>query len=328
MATTYPGGRSLILQALQLGKVPKSSLEICLSSISSSTIKQYDVGLKLWWQFCRNKNIQVFETSTPLVLEFLTFHFNQGASYGSLNCYRSAIAQIAGPEISNDPRLKRFFKGVYSLRPNQPRYEMTWDPGIVLKYIRSLPVDDLDLKTLTQKTAVLIALATGHRVQTLSSIEIGNITANDDSVTIRIPKRIKTSGPRQPQPFFILPFFREDQKICVASAILAYLDKTKELRNDTLKYFFITIKKPHRTASTSSISRWIKDILNKSGIDTSIFKAHSTRHAATSTAARLGVSFDVIRRSAGWTERSKTFAKFYQRPLCNNDNFAISVLSS
>nr|CAI5838801.1 unnamed protein product [Callosobruchus analis] len=37
---------------------------------------------------------------------------------------------------------------------------------------------------------------------------------------------------------------------------------------------------------------------------------------------------DVIRLAAGWTDRSKTFANFYQRPLLKKSNFAEAVLNS
>lgn len=321
MEGPFPGGRSLVLQALQLREVPNSSIKICMSSITNSTMKQYNVGLKLWWTFCQSKKISV-----PLLLEFLTFHFERGASYGSLNCYRSAVAQLASPELANDYRLKRFFKGVYGLRPNTPRYDTTWDPSIVLSYVKNLP-QSINLETLTHKLAILLALTTGQRVQTLANIQIENIIKTQDNLLIKIPKRIKTSGPNKCQPLLTLPFFKQDPRICVASTILQYLDRTKDLRNDSLNNLFITLKKPYRNASSQSISRWVKHMLDKSGIDISLFKAHSTRHAATSAAARNGVSFDAIRLSAGWSEKSKTFANFYQRPLSTNQSFAQTILS-
>ncbi|KAJ8980421.1 hypothetical protein NQ317_018813 [Molorchus minor] len=63
-------------------------------------------------------------------------------------------------------------------------------------------------------------------------------------------------------------------------------------------------------------------MLNRSGLDTSRFTAHSTRHASTSAAARKGVSYDTIRLAAGWTRRSSTFANFYDRPIIEDNDFA------
>ncbi|KAH9635903.1 hypothetical protein HF086_002463 [Spodoptera exigua] len=58
--------------------------------------------------------------------------------------------------------------------------------------------------------------------------------------------------------------------------------------------------------------------LNEAGIDTSVFTAHSTRHASTSAASRAGLGIDLIRRTAGWSGTSSTFAKFYNRPITEN----------
>lgn len=59
------------------------------------------------------------------------------------------------------------------------------------------------------------------------------------------------------------------------------------------------------------ISRWIKEILPKSGVHTSIFTSHGVRHASTSA----GLNIDLIKNTAGWTQSLEVFATFYNRPL-------------
>ena len=59
--------------------------------------------------------------------------------------------------------------------------------------------------------------------------------------------------------------------------------------------------KPHAKVRTAPISRWIKEVLKLSGIDTSVFKAHSTRAASVSRAATLGVSVSYILKRAHWS---------------------------
>ncbi|CAH1986735.1 unnamed protein product [Acanthoscelides obtectus] len=61
------------------------------------------------------------------------------------------------------------------LRPPLPKYNNTWDPGIVLNYIKNSYSTNPTLEQLTLKTAMLLALATGQRVQTLASMEVCNI---------------------------------------------------------------------------------------------------------------------------------------------------------
>lgn len=88
----------------------------------------------------------------------------------------------------------------------------------------------------------------------------------------------------------------------------------------------LTYKKPHKPASSQSISRWIKQLLAESGVDVEKFSAHSTRHASTSTALAAGLSVDVIRKTAGWTSTSTAFARFYNRPIESEGVFAKTVM--
>lgn len=93
-----------------------------------------------------------------------------------------------------------------------------------------------------------------------------------------------------------------------------YMEKTKAFLPER-PALFLTLKKPIHNASSQTISRWIKLTLSEGGIDISIFTSHSTRHAGSSAAFRAGVNIDEIRKSAGWSQNSSTFAKFYNRPL-------------
>lgn len=69
-----------------------------------------------------------------------------------------------------------------------------------------------------------------------------------------------------------------------------------------------------------------KKVLENSGIDVTKFKGYSTRHSAVSAASRQGVNIETIRSAAGWTARSNTFSKFYDRPILDKCVFAKSIL--
>ena len=58
-----------------------------------------------------------------------------------------------------------------------------------------------------------------------------------------------------------------------------------------------------------------------------MFSAYSTRHASTSAPKRNGVNIDLIRKTAGWTSSSQTFANFYDCRLQEDrGKFAKAVL--
>lgn len=109
------------------------------------------------------------------VISFLTECFNDNASYGSLNTYRSAISLISSDKIGEDTIISRFMKGIFRCKPTKPKYNYTWDVSIVSSYLSKLnPLDSLNLQELTEKTVALLALTTAHRAQTLTSIKINN----------------------------------------------------------------------------------------------------------------------------------------------------------
>lgn len=311
-------------------EVPEEALEVLIASLTESSITQYGSGFKLWWEFCTKKNLNCFETNADNVLQFLALLFHSGMSYSSLNTVRSAVALVAAPDIGQDYQIKRFFRGVFKLRPSKPRYRVTWDPCTVLSHLRTYPPNEqLDIKRLTYKLITLMALVTAHRVQTFSLIEVQDIRNLGDKIEIKIPARVKTSSPNNLQPMLLLPFCREDPQLCVASTLCHYVEKTEEARRSRgIDKLLITFKRPYKAATTQSLSRWIRSVLEESGIDTSIFTAHSTRHAATSAAARRGVSIEIIRNTAGWTSSSQVFANFYNRPLASSEGFGDAILAN
>lgn len=308
--------------------IPPPALEITISSLSESSLKNYDVALKKWWSFCNQTSIDLYNPSIREIILFLSDQYEKGLSYSSINCIRSAISLIVSVDCAEDSRVKRFFKGISNLRPSRPKYDQTWDPKIILDFYNDKAEDkDLSLKDLSKKLIVLLALTTGHRMQTLSLINITNLRRSETQLEIHIPDRIKTSRRGSTQPLLILPFY-SNRKLCVATTLISYLDMTLNLRGSIDK-LFISFKKPFKAVCAQTLSRWIKDVLSEAGVDTTKFSAHSTRHASTSAAKRAGVDIELIRKTAGWSKNSKTFARFYNRDVAvDSRQFALSILDS
>lgn len=283
----------------------------------------------MWWDFCNANKYNVFNSSINQILEFLQNLLDtKSCKYGTFNSHRSALSLILPGNIADDQVLKRYLKGIANLRPSAPRYNFTWDTEPLLTYLKSLfPLDTLSLQSLSAKLATLLLLSTGHRIQTIHSIILDNIITTPSGFTILITNKIKTSSIKSKQPCLNIPYFRENNSLCVASVLEFYINKTKNLRKSDQVKLFITTRHPFSAASKETISRWIKQTMFNAGINTSIFKPHSTRHASTSKAFLKGISLDVIRQTAGWSESSDTFARFYNRPVINNEQFAKTVIS-
>lgn len=212
------------------------------------------------------------------------------------------------------------------MRPTTSKFSSVWDVAVGLDFLSSKqPTESLSIEEMTRKVVMLLALSTASRAQTIASIEVKNIKRSEKRMEIIITKLLKTSRPGKKQPVLIIPKFNQKPELCVASYIEKYLDKTREYRGKEESLFLAT-KKPFKGVCAQTISKWIKKSLQESGIDTSIFSAHSTRHAATSAAHEKGISLKLIRKTADWSEVSRMFARVYQQPIrLQNPEFAEKV---
>ena len=126
------------------------------------------------------------------------------------------------------------------------------------------------------------------------------------------------------EPIKHLPY-PADLHLCVTNTLCSYLEKTKSRRGSEL--LFISFQKPYKAVSGDTIQRWIKVVIEKAGIDTSVFKPHSTRAASTSAAKAAGVSMDEILSQAGWSNCA-TFKTFYNKPVVQEQCFAETILKT
>lgn len=182
MATTFPGGGNIIRQAFSIRGTPTETIEISLSSLKPSTLRQYEGPIKKWWTFCTRTNVNIFNASTSDLLTFLTTEYGKEATYSTINSYRSAIALILGPEIGVDDIVKRFCKSISNFRPPRPKYSYAWNPKKVLDYLSTLsPNNSISINELSYKLISLLALVTGHRIQTFSLIKLNNIVVSDEN---------------------------------------------------------------------------------------------------------------------------------------------------
>ncbi|VEN52687.1 unnamed protein product, partial [Callosobruchus maculatus] len=309
-----PSGSEVIEQAFIRQGIDAIAAKIMLASISDSTLKQYSHTYKLWYKYCTENKVSLYGASVSEVIQFLRqLYLNGNQLYGTFNSHRSALSLILHQDLSNNPLLKRFLKGIARKRPQTPRYNYTWDPGVVLRYLEGVEGSS-SLKLLSRKAVTLLALVTGGRLQTISLIRLSNIVSSAEQIQIYITDRIKTTFASKTQPCLHIPFFPGNKSICPASTLLNYIDATEGLRQNE-DYLFLTYAGKHRRATKETISRWVKCTLKEAGVDTSLFKPHSTRHSASSAAKRAGVSIEEICRTAGWSEGTATFARFYDRPL-------------
>ena len=88
---------------------------------------------------------------------------------------------------------------------------------------------------------------------------------------------------------------------------------------------FLSFVNPHKPISKDTTSRWTREMLKMSGIDTEKFKAHSKRAASTSEALRKGVSIDDILKMGNWSNKS-VWQKYYKKDLSAAERYQEKLL--
>lgn len=325
----YPGSGEIVRQACRLKGIPEAAIKTYMQSLSEVSLRQYNSSLLLWWQYCYEKGVPIFSADVPQVIAFFQYLLDtKNWIYGTFNTCRSALSLILPGELGTDLRIRRFLKGISRCRPARPKYNCSWDPKVVLDHLKEqYPNETLTLDVLNKKLIMLLMLITGHRLQTLALIKVTMVVIDPDGIQIFIDENIKTSGPHSTQPVLNIPFFKDNPTLCVASLLIHYIERTSELRSSSEEgdYLFISAREPYHRVSKQTLARWIKFTMASAGINTSRFAPHSARHASTSRAFRRGISVDLIRKTAGWSDSSLTFTRFYNRPLDNRFEFAKAV---
>ncbi|GFN81275.1 tyrosine recombinase [Plakobranchus ocellatus] len=294
---TKPDGLRLIREKMKTLGVSRTSFKILMNSWREKTRKQYDINLKRYEKFCTEKSLDPFSTSEHMMLDFLTDMFQKGYAYSSVNTARAAVSTINN--TGAHPLVCRFMRGVFNLRPSCPRYSHIWYVSIVLRYLRSLsPAVELNLLMLSAQLITLCALVTGQRCQTFHVMDIKHMHISDGRAIFHIEPLLKANSPKNPLTVVILGAYRQDRRICVYTCLKQYLKRTKLLRSSS--QLFVTTQSPHNGVSKDTLARWIRLILTKSGVNTRIFKAHSTRATASSVAARgMDISHVLFKPLAG-----------------------------
>lgn len=252
------------------------------------------------------------------VLHFLTSLHLAGKSYSTINVHRSMLSATLDPvessPIGQHPLVVRLLKGCYNINPPKPRYTSTWNIETVLNFMRTQgPNGSLTFASLSKKLATLLAITTWLRVSELASLDLSSLTETPSGIRLSLlkPRKSQTNGPLRSVTLNSFP----EEAICPVHCLRSYIYISDYLRSDlNNKQVFVSLIHPFRPVTGNSLGRWIKDFLSEAGIDTAVFKAHSTRGAAASSAAAAGIPIDDILRTGDWS-RESTFARFYNRKI-------------
>ena len=156
-------------------------------------------------------------------------------------------------------------------------------------------------------------------------LDIGCMKEVPNGFEFLLKKHVKQSRAGYKAPSVVLEPHPADSSLCVSTCLKEYLKRTKPLRGAESK-LFISFIKPYKQVSRETVSRWIRLVMELAGVDTTVFKQHSTRAAATSKAKAANVPIHDILLTAGWSS-TRCFDWFYNKPV-GTSTFASAVLQT
>ena len=184
-------------------------------------------------------------------------------------------------QLDDVSQWSKFWKvSLINRNPPKPRYIVTWDVESVLVFLSYLNSwTSLSLKMLILKMVLLLDLVTAGRVSSLVHLNINHLVVTNNSLKFVPCQLQKRSLPGHSMKVIKIKAF-EDKSWCPVKAVSCYRDRAAPLRGQESQ-LLISYLKPYKKVVPSTVSRWIVDLLQKAGVDTEKFKAHSTRGEVT-----------------------------------------------
>ena len=88
--------------------------------------------------------------------------------------------------------------------------------------------------------------------------------------------------------------------------------RTNQLRHADVQSIFVALMKPRKSVCAQTLARWIKELMSRAGVDTSVFKQHSMHSASASWhGSAKAMSAKQICKAGQWSDLTTTYEKFY-----------------
>ena len=171
---------------------------------------------------------------------------------------------------------------------------------------------------------MLICLVIAGRTQSVHLLSIKNIVKGNSAYILQYRDNLKQTRPGKNNSVVDLKAYPADRRLCPVTVLREYLNRTEEIRNNNTD-LFISYIKPHNSVTKNTVSRWLKTVMSKAGIDVKKYCVHSIRSASASKAKSSLVPMDDILNSVGWSN-ARTFAKYYDKKIEKSSSFQSAVL--
>lgn len=282
-----------------------------------------------------------------MIINYLQSLLDKGLAFHTIKSRVSSIAanhyhfsmKLGLPEtLIKVPLVKNFLKGVLLRNPPKRDLVPAWDLPLVLDVLSKPPfepMEDISMRLLTIKTALLVAVASAGRTCEIKALDRRNpfCTISSRGVVLRFPPsfRPKVVNPENMvRSLDFSPLVPEGDPpnetlnaVCVCRAIRIYLNRTQVFLQGNCTQLFVTFQKGKegRPASKPTIAYWMKlgiqEAYSIMKLPLPQVKAHSTRKQSTTWAELKNISIQDICQQATWAS-ANVFIKHYKLNIASS----------
>lgn len=302
---------------------------------AASTRSQYDARWQAFEKWCAPRRVVPFQAPTVEVLNFLQELMDRGLTFSTIKVYLAAISAchigVDGKPVSQHEWVARFMKGARRLLPVRKSLVPPWDLAVVLDALclpPFEPLESVDLKHLSLKTAMLVALTTAKRVSDIHALSVSPECARfgETRVVLKpnpafIPKNLLSAcNPVELLSFHPPPFASEEDRrlhcLCPVRALRAYVDRTRTARRSEQMFVSWDSRAMGKPITKVRLSQWIVETIRLAYTGMGMtppegLRAHSTRGMSASWGLCRGTSIQDVCLAANWASPT-TFVSFYR----------------
>ncbi|XP_041860863.1 uncharacterized protein LOC121652254 [Melanotaenia boesemani] len=228
-------------------------------------------------EWCNRHGHVPLQCPVGVILSFLQDLIDKKKAFSTVKVYLAAIAAChVGFEkhtASQHPLVCRFMKGARRLLPVSRPLVPPWDLAVVLEGLKGPPFEPLegaDLKHVSLKAVLLLALASAKRVSDIHALSVHPTCAQFFPGGVRMVLRPnlafvpKVVGSCSPIDLVAFPASSGDSRshaLCPVRAVRAYMDRTGGFRRSD--QLFVSWSGPHKgkPVTKQRLSHWVVEAI-------------------------------------------------------------------
>lgn len=113
---------------------------------------------------------------------------------------------------------------------------------------------------------MLLELTSASRAPSIHCLDLRFMTSYGDYIQFKFDKLHKSWRKHKSSPVLKCYEYKEDRQLCVVTTFQTYVQRARGWRGNGQTQFLLGHIKPHKEVSSSTVSRWLKDVIALAGI--------------------------------------------------------------